>query len=156
MIGPKGLYSSLLQPVLEKSTDYHFIVTLIYLFIFGAIYTYLYLYLYLTGYTSEGSLTYSGQSAGFDLTGPASFLLAQSHTELRLTDLLISDYLNIQGMILRPANYKKKLLQYTLKNDKVGIWVSTRKLPVYMSWQFLHGSARARPGEAGTIKAASV
>ena len=35
-----------------------------------------------TGYTSQGSRTCSGQSAGFDFTGPADFLSAQSHTEL--------------------------------------------------------------------------
>ena len=35
-----------------------------------------------TEYTSQGSLTCPGQSAGFDLTGPADFLSAQSLTEL--------------------------------------------------------------------------
>ena len=35
-----------------------------------------------TGYTSQGSRMCSGRSAGFDLTGPVDFLLAQSHTEL--------------------------------------------------------------------------
>ena len=69
-----------------------------------------------TGYTSQGSLTCPGRSAGFDLIGPADFLLAQSHTGHRLTDLQISDYLNILGMIFRPATYKK-LLQYTFKNN---------------------------------------
>ena len=47
------------------------------------------------------------QSGGFDPTGPADFLLAQSHTELRLTDLHISEYLSVHGMIFRPAAYKK-------------------------------------------------
>ena len=42
-----------------------------------------------TGYTSQGSQTCSGRSAGFDLTGPVDFLLAQFHTELWLTDLQI-------------------------------------------------------------------
>ena len=31
-----------------------------------------------------------------------------------------------------------------------------RKLPVYLSRQFRHGTARAQSGEAGTIEAASV
>ena len=44
-----------------------------------------------------------GRSAGFDLIGPADFFLAQSHTELRLTDI------------------QKKLLQYTFKKNKVGL-----------------------------------
>ena len=74
----------------------------------------------LTGCTSQGSLTCPGQSAGFDLTGPADFLSAQSDTELWLTDLHISDYLNIHCMIFRPATYKK-LLQYTFNNNKVGL-----------------------------------
>ena len=37
--------------------------------------------------TSQGSLTCSGRSADFDPSGPADFLSAQSHTELRITDL---------------------------------------------------------------------
>ena len=60
------------------------------------------------------------RSAGFDLTGPSYFLSAQSHTELRLTDLQNSDHLNIHIMIFGPATYTK-LLQYTFKNNKVGL-----------------------------------
>ena len=52
------------------------------------------------------------QNASSNVTGPADFLSAQSHTELRLTDLHNSDYLNIHYMIFRWATYKK-LLQYT-------------------------------------------
>ena len=73
-----------------------------------------------TGYTSQGSLKCPGRSAGFDLIGPADFLLVQSHTEHRLTDLQISDYLNIHGMIYRPAT-NKKLLQYTFKRNTIGL-----------------------------------
>ena len=73
-----------------------------------------------TGYTSQGSLTCPGRSAGFNLTGPADFLSAQSPTELRLTDLQISEYLNIHGMIFRPASYKM-LIQYHFKKNKVGL-----------------------------------
>ena len=68
-----------------------------------------------TGYISQGSLMCLGQSAGII---PADFILAQSHTELRHTDLQISDYLNIHGMIFRPATYNK-LLQYTFKKNNV-------------------------------------
>ena len=73
-----------------------------------------------TGYTSQGGLTCPGRSAGFDLKGQPDFLSAQSHTELILTDLRISDYLNIHCMIFRWATYKK-LLPYTLKDNKVGL-----------------------------------
>ena len=73
-----------------------------------------------TGYMSQGSLTCPRRSAGFDLTGPLDFLLAQSHTELRLTDLHISDYLNIYCLIFRPATCKK-FLKYTFKNNKVDL-----------------------------------
>ena len=38
----------------------------------------------------------------------------------------------------------------------VSVNVSTPKLPVYMYWQFRHGTARTQPGEAGTIEAASI
>ena len=47
-----------------------------------------------------------------NVTGPANFLSAQSHTELRVTDLHNSDYLKIHYMIFRWAIYKN-LLQYT-------------------------------------------
>ena len=62
-----------------------------------------------TGSTTQGSLTCPGRSAGFDLKEPADFLSAQSHTELILTDLHISDYLNIHCMIFRLATCKKLL-----------------------------------------------
>ena len=47
------------------------------------------------GYMSQGSLTCSDGSVGFDLTGPADFLLAQSHTELstyRFTDFRLFEH----------------------------------------------------------------
>ena len=62
----------------------------------------------------------ASRSAGFNFTVLADFLSAQSNTELRLTDLQISDYLNIHGMLFRLATYKK-LLQYTFKKNKVGL-----------------------------------
>ena len=52
--------------------------------------------------------------------GPSDLLSAKSHTELRLTDLQISDYLNIHFSIFRPPTYEQ-LLQYTFKKNKVGL-----------------------------------
>ena len=73
----------------------------------------------ITGYTSQGSLSCPSRSAGFDLTGPADFLSAQSHTELRLMDLQIYRFFNKHVMIIKPATYKK-LLYDTFKKSKVG------------------------------------
>ena len=58
-----------------------------------------------TGYTNQESRTCSGQSAGFDLTGPVDFLSALSHTELWLTDLQVYRIFEHNPDMVRPTHY---------------------------------------------------